>query len=143
MLTKPHPTRVAIVDDDPTYGRAAARLLRASDFEAVTYRSAEAFLASAPTVGADCLLLDVHLGGMTGFDLQRRLAEAGDRTPVVFISGHTDEGLSGRAAESGCAFLSKADPGDAVIRAIRAAVERARLPQEAVAADPGLPHLTR
>ena len=141
-MSNPCTTRVAIVDDDPTYGRAAARLLRAYGFEALTYRSAEAFLTAGPDAAADCLLLDVHLGGMTGFDLQRRLAASGTRTPVVFISGHTEASLPARAAESGCAFLLKSDPGEAVVEAIRGAVARSRLPDGAVAGAPGLPHLT-
>lgn len=134
--------RIAIVDDDPTYGRAAARLLRAYGFETLTFRSAEAFLAAGPDLGADCLLLDVQLGGMSGFDLQRRLGESGARTPVVFISGHTGEDLPGRAAVAGCAFLRKSDPGESVVAAIREAVTRSRLPHGAVADDPGLPHLS-
>lgn len=135
-------TRVAIVDDDPTYGRAAARLLKAYGFETLTFRSAEAFLAARTDAAADCLLLDVHLGGISGFDLQQRLAGAGSRTPVVFISGHTDEGLPERAAEAGCTFLRKSDSGVAVVEAIRKAVTRSRLPDGAVADDPGLPHLS-
>lgn len=141
-MSNPHPTRVAIVDDDPTYGRAAARLLRAYGFETLTFRSAETFLAATPDVGADCLLLDVHLTGMTGFDLQHRLVELGIRTPVIFISGHTEAALPGRAAEAGCAFLRKSDPGEAVVEAIREAVTRRLLPDGAVASDPGMPHLT-
>lgn len=143
MLTKPHPTRVAIVDDDPSYGRAAARLLRACGLETLTFRSAEAFLEAAPEAAADCILVDVHLDGMTGFDLQHRLSESGVRTPVVFISGHTEAALPARAAEAGCAFLLKSDPGEAVVGAIREAVAKRRLPDGAVANGTGLPHLTR
>lgn len=138
----PAATRVGIVDDDPTYGRAAARLLRAYGFETATYPSAEAFLEAGPEPETDCLLLDVHLAGMSGFELRHRLAASGVRTPVVFISGHTGEALPERAAEAGCAFLRKSDPGEAVVEAIREAVARARLPHGAVASDPVLPHLT-
>lgn len=138
----PTAMRVAIVDDDPTYGRAAARLLRAWGFEAKTFRSAEELLGAGPEAAGDCLLLDVQLEGMSGFDLQRRLAESGSKTPVVFISGSTVASLPERAAEAGCAYLRKSDPGDAVVAAIREAVARARLPHGAVANDPGMPHLS-
>ena len=134
--------RVAIVDDDPTYGRAAARLLRARGFETTTFRSAEELLGAGPEAVGDCLLLDVQLQGMSGFDLQRRLAESGAKTPVVFISGSTVVSLPERAAEAGCAFLRKSDPGEAVVAAITEAVVRSRLPHGAVAGDPGLPHLS-
>ena len=114
--------RVAIVDDDPTYGRAVARLLRASRLEAVTFRSAEEYLASGRAEGADCLLVDVDLGGMSGFALRERLRSAGSRLPVVFISGHTEASIPLQAAEAGCAFVSKGEPGAVILEAIRHAV---------------------
>lgn len=125
-------TRVAIVDDDLTYGRAAARLFRASGIEALTFTSAEEFLAAGPSGRVDCLLLDVHLGGMSGFDLQERLASAGALPPIVFISGHTEPGIPARAAEAGCPFVRKSEPGDvllgAVIRAVSGATRSHRSP---------------
>lgn len=114
-------TRVAIVDDDLTYGRAAARLLRASGFEALTFNSAEEYLAAGAAGEADCLLLDVHLGGMSGFDLQRSLASSTGRPPVVFISGQTEPWIPARAAEAGCPFLRKSDPREVLLAAIQAA----------------------
>ena len=136
------PTRVAIVDDDPTYGRAAARLLRAYGLDVLTFRSAEAFLDARDDLAVDCHLLDVHLGGMSGFDLQRRLADSGSRAPVVFITGDTGAALDDRAAAAGCALLRKSDPGAVVVATLRKAVEEAGLPHGAVADDGRLPHLS-
>ena len=136
------PLRVAIVDDDPSYGRALARLLRAAKMETRTFASAEEYLALGREGPVDCLLLDVQLGGMSGFDLQRQLASAGSQTPVVFISGLSEGPTATKAAEAGCAFVRKSDPGEVVLGAIRRAVVDA-LPHRAVAADPQLPHLGR
>lgn len=135
------PIRVAIVDDDPSYGRAVARLLRASRMETRTFASAEEYLASGGEGSVDCLLLDVQLGGMSGFDLRCRLACAGSRTAVVFISGLSEESVAAKAAEAGCAFVRKSDPGEIVLDAIRQAVVDA-LPHEAGAAEPRRPHLS-
>jgi FixJ family two-component response regulator len=129
------PIRVAIVDDDPSYGRAVARLLRASKMETRIFASAEEYLSSGEEGTVDCLLLDVQLGGMSGFDLHRRLASAGSRTAVVFISGQSDESTATKAAEAGCAFVRKSDPGEIVLVAIRQAVVDA-LPHGADAANP-------
>ena len=58
--------KIAVVDDDEGYACALERLFRASGFEVRTYCSAETFLAAPPLPGPDCLVLDVHLGGMSG-----------------------------------------------------------------------------
>jgi len=136
-------TRVAIVDDDPNYGRAVARLLRASGMEARTFSSAEEYLAVGRTIPADCLLVDVQLGGMSGFDLLGRLGSAGPSAPIVFISGHREDSIPVRAAEAGCAFVRKSEPGDVVLAAIRAAVAEGALPRGAAAITPGVPHPDR
>lgn len=132
-------TRVAIVDDDPSYGRAVARLLRASGVEALTFASAEEYLESGASAHPDCLLVDVHLGGMTGFDLQRRLDAAGLRPPIVFISGHTEGWIPERAAEAGCAFLRKSDPRDLLLGAIRRATAAPGATRNGSAPAPAVP----
>ena len=79
---------VAIVDDDASLCHAMDRLLRAAGFQSVTYLSAEAFLEDAERVRPDCALLDIQLGGMSGFELQILLA-ASDRTLPSFSSPPT------------------------------------------------------
>ncbi len=99
-----------------------ARLLRASRMEPCNFASAEEYLASGSERSVECLLLDVQLDGMSGFELQRRLAAAGSRRAVVFISGQGDAEIGAKAAEAGCRFVRKSDPGEAVLEAIRQAV---------------------
>ena len=64
--------RVAVVDDDDAVRRAIGRLLRATGHQVRTYASAEEFLGAAPSE-VDCLVLDVYLGGMNGYDLHSLL----------------------------------------------------------------------
>jgi FixJ family two-component response regulator len=114
---------VAIVDDDTSMCHATDRLLRAAGFQSVTYLSGEAFLEDAERACPDCILLDIRLGGMSGFELQAQLAASGSTIPVIFITAHDDPETRERARQTNCvAYLRKTDPGQAVIDAIRKAV---------------------
>jgi FixJ family two-component response regulator len=114
---------VAIVDDDASLCHAMDRLLRAAGYHAFTYPSAEAFLQDEGRVGPDCILLDIQLGGMSGFELQTRLASSGSTIPVIFITAHDDPETREQARQTDCvAYLRKTDPGQAVLDAIRRAV---------------------
>ena len=77
------PCRVAVVDDDDAVRRAVGRLLRVTGHQVRTYASAEEFLGAAPSE-VDCLILDVYLGGMNGFDLHGLLTAVGQAPPTVF-----------------------------------------------------------
>ena len=99
---------VAIVDDDPSVCRALRRLLAAAGIEAATFPSAAAFLASGREHEPACLVLDIHLGGMTGFELQAHLAAAGSHVPIIFITAHDDLATRERAGRAGAvAYLPK------------------------------------
>lgn len=74
MSTLP-PIYVAVIDDDESLGRSLARLLRASGMQPITYVSAEAFLADTKQPRFDCLVLDVHLGGMSGASARSALLQ--------------------------------------------------------------------
>ena len=114
---------VAIVDDDASLCHAMDRLLRAAGYHAFTYPSAEAFLQDEGRVCPDCILLDIQLGGMSGFELQTRLASTGSTIPVIFITAHDDPETREQARQTDCvAYLRKTDPGQAVLDAIRRAV---------------------
>lgn len=114
---------VAVVDDDGSICRALGRLLRAAGFEPTMYPSAEAFLRDVPRAGVDCLVLDIHLGGMSGFDLQRHLAETGAAPPIIFMTGHEEPEAPELARRAGCvAFLRKPFAGDSLLEAIKQAV---------------------
>jgi FixJ family two-component response regulator len=89
--------RVAVVDDDESVRKALQRLLCASDFDAETFGSAKDFLASLPHVPLpDCLVLDLHIPGISGLDLQRQLVRIGPQVPTVVITGHDEPGIQER-----------------------------------------------
>jgi FixJ family two-component response regulator len=96
------------------------RLLRAAGIHAITYRSAEAFLADTKHPRFDCLVLDILLEGMSGLELSRRLKAVLDFTPVIFITALDDPAMRAQALVDGCAgYFHKHDPGQNVIDAIR------------------------
>jgi FixJ family two-component response regulator len=99
---------VYVVDDDPSVRRALVRLIRAAGFDAAASETAPDFLASDHSRRPACLVLDVRLPGMSGPELQRRLAVAEPDLRVVAITAHGDEGLRRQMIETGAvAFLSK------------------------------------
>jgi FixJ family two-component response regulator len=111
---------VGVVDDDEDFCRSLARLLRAAGMQPITYASAEAFLADTKHPQFDCLVLDVHLGGMSGIELGRRLVTEGRYAPFICITGHDDPEARVGALAAGCgAFFRKADPGAVVLEAIQ------------------------
>jgi len=114
---------VAVVDDDPHVLSATARLLRACGFQPRPFPSAEAFLAREGGDEPDCLVLDVHLPGMSGIELRRRLQTNCCPLPVIFISAAGDEATRRAATQAGCiAYLNKPFDSDALIDAIKKAV---------------------
>ena len=110
---------VAVVDDDENFRRSLARLLRAAGMQPITYASAEAFLTDAKHPLFDCLVLDVHLGEISGIALGRRLVAEGRDTPFICITAQDDPETRALAEAAGCAaFFRKSDPGAAVLDAI-------------------------
>jgi FixJ family two-component response regulator len=93
---------VAVVDDDPDMLRAIERLLIVRGFLVEAAHSAEAFLASGASRYADCLLLDIHLGKMSGFELRDLLTAAGCPIPIVFITAFDDERTRQQALRAAC-----------------------------------------
>lgn len=115
-------TYVAIVDDDESFARAVSRLLRAAGYEALLYSSAERFLAALPPSSATCLLLDMHLGGMSGLELQQKLVALGSRLPIIFVTADRDAETRERALQAGCvAYLRKPVPKAFLFEAIQKA----------------------
>jgi FixJ family two-component response regulator len=115
---------VAIVDDDTSHCRALARLLSASGMLTQTFPSAENFLVHAGEHDFDCLVLDIQLGGMSGFELQSRLQAAGSPPAIVFLTAHEEPETIARAAQCGCAYVRKTETGQVLLDAIRSAVAR-------------------
>jgi FixJ family two-component response regulator len=115
--------RIAIIDDDASLCQAMDRLLRAAGFRPITYPSAEAFLEDQERRAPHCILLDIQLGGISGFELQNRLASSGSTIPIIFITSHDDPEIREQARQTCCsAYLRKNDPGEVVLEAIRKAV---------------------
>ena len=117
---------VHIVDDDCSFRRVTARLLRLHGYEIAEYHSADQFLAQV-RAGAEvgCILLDVSLPGLSGPALQSRLVEIGSPFPIVFLTGHGDIPMSVKAIKSGAEdFLTKPVPSQVLIDSIRRAIAR-------------------
>jgi FixJ family two-component response regulator len=91
---------VSIVDDDASVCRAVGRLIGSMGFDVHEHSSAEAFLASSDVDFARCLILDVGLPGMDGFQLQQQLSRWKISIPIIFITGHGDD-VRRRALDAG------------------------------------------
>ena len=92
---------MSIVDDDASIREALKRLMRSARFNVEAFGSAEEFLASGRFNDTACLILDVYLPGMNGFDLQDRLRRDGLEIPIVFITGQRDEALGSHLIKLG------------------------------------------
>src|SRR5436190_21969930 len=101
-------TVVIVVDDDAGVLKSVARLLARHRIDSCTFASAEALLESDSVQTATCLLLDIHLGGISGIELQRRLAASGSKCPVIFMTANDGEATRNDAMDAGCiAYLRK------------------------------------
>jgi FixJ family two-component response regulator len=118
---------VFVVDDDATMRRSLENVLRSVGLRVSVFGSAQEFLrGDRPDVPA-CLVLDVRLPGLSGLDLQRRMAEADLDIPIVFVTGHGDIPMSVRAMKDGAVeFLTKPFRDQDLLDAIHLALERAR-----------------
>jgi FixJ family two-component response regulator len=110
---------IAVIDDNPSMLKGLGRLLSAHGFRVQTFSSAELFLESFAECEADCLLLDIHLGGISGIDLQRRLTSSGADLPVIFMTAIDNEATRQEAFDAGCvAYLRKPFLANLLIEAI-------------------------
>jgi FixJ family two-component response regulator len=117
------PARVGIVDDDVRLLRALQRLLQVSGVTAITFDSGEAFLDALPTPALDCLVLDVRLGALSGFDVHDALVMRGESLPTIFITAHDEPATRQRARRAGAvAYLRKPFDEDSLISAIQSAL---------------------
>jgi FixJ family two-component response regulator len=115
---------VAVVDDDPSMLRAAEELLGTRGFMTALFASAEEFLASGAADEADCLLLDIHLNGLSGIELRQRLKASHPALPVIFMTALED--MREKALGAGCVdYLSKPFLASQLFEAIEKAVPKA------------------
>src|SRR6185436_15260430 len=88
---------VMVVEDDPSMRQALGRLLRLAGYAALAYESAEAFIGDGNAALATCLVLDLQLPGITGFELRERLVRDGFKAPVIFITAYDEPESRDRA----------------------------------------------
>jgi len=122
---------VAIVDDDLSVCEGLDSLIRSVGWRAESFASAQEFLACAAAEPPSCLILDLQLPGLSGLDLQRRMAEIGLEIPIVFLTGHGSIPTSVRAMKAGATeFLTKPVDEEELLRAIHEAIQRDRRVRE-------------
>jgi len=114
---------IAVVDDEEPIRRALCRLIRAAGLDAEAFSCGAAFLASVDGNAPDCVVLDLHMPGMSGFDVLARLADLGPSVPVVAITGYdTPEARERVLATGATAYLNKPVDADALLDAIASAL---------------------
>jgi len=123
--------RIALLDDEAPVRVALGRLLRLANYEVRAYASGEEFLAALDDCVPDCAVLDVHLPGLTGIQVQQRLQSGAVRFPVVFITASEDAAVDrdARAAGGPCALrkpFSSAERLASIALALRAGPDTAR-----------------
>jgi len=117
---------VSIIDDHESVRRSLARVLSAAGCAVETFDSAAAFLARPAPEPPGCLVLDVKMPAMSGMQLQERLAAAGRRDQIVFITAHGDVPMCAAAMKAGAVdFLPKPFSSSALLEAVKRALQRA------------------
>jgi FixJ family two-component response regulator len=130
---------VFVVDDDAAVRRSLDNLIRSVGLRAETFASAQEFLSSKRPEVPGCLVLDVRLPGLSGLDLQKRMAEADMEIPIIFITGHGDIPMTVQAMKAGAVeFLTKPFREQDLLDAIQQALERDRQTREQRAEIEGL-----
>jgi len=118
---------IAIVDDDPSVREGLSSLLRSAGLRVETFASAQEFLVRRGSEAPSCLVLDLQLPGLSGLDLQKRMAEVELEIPIVFLTGHGNIPASVQAMKAGAVeFLTKPFDDQKLLNAIHEAVERDR-----------------
>ncbi|UFW85059.1 response regulator transcription factor [Bradyrhizobium barranii] len=125
---------VFVVDDDISVRESLEALIRFAGWQPETFASAQDFLSRPPVLVPNCLVLDIGLPGLNGLDLQKRIAADRVDMPIIFLTGYGDVPMTVRAMKAGAVeFLTKPFNDDALLDAIRHAIDRSRtvLGQEA------------
>jgi FixJ family two-component response regulator len=118
-------TVISVVDDDESVRQSLGGLMRSVGFGVKVFSSAEEFLNSGNPRDTGCLILDVRMPGMDGFELQRRLEANQYEIPVIFITAHGDEEMRRRALLAGAVdYLLKPFTEEALLNAVQAALKK-------------------
>ena len=114
---------VAIVDDEEAIRKALRRLLRASGLDAESYANGQEFLDAAAERRPDCVVLDLHMPGMSGLQVLRKLKALGQRLSIVVITAHDEPETREQCIDAGaCAYLRKPLEDRLLLNAISAAM---------------------
>lgn len=117
--------RVAVVDDEVPVRTALGRLLRLAHYDVSLFPSGEAFLESLETQTPDCVVLDIHMPGMSGIDVQRRLRSVSIAIPAICITSGEDASIAREAIDAGAVdLLRKPFSNHDLLEAIRGAIDR-------------------
>ena len=118
---------VFVVDDDLSVREALGSLIRSAGLKVETFASAQEFLARPRADMPSCLVLDVRLPGLSGLELQKRMAEVNIEIPIIFITGHGDVPTTVQAMKAGAVeFLTKPFRDEDLLEAIQQAIKRDR-----------------
>jgi FixJ family two-component response regulator len=118
------PVVVHVIEDDESSRTASSRLLKVAGYAVRVYSSGAEFLANLPRE-AGCVVLDLHLPGQGGLELQEQLTAADNPLPIVFLTGHGDVSKSVRAMKAGAVdFLTKPIDGPVLLEAVARAIAR-------------------
>jgi FixJ family two-component response regulator len=114
---------IAVLDDEPKFCKALARLLQSHGFSVVTFTSGKVFLDTCATRPPDCVVLDLHMPDMNGFEVQERIARLDSPMPVIIMTGHDTEETRSRAmAGKPMAYLRKPINEETLLDAIELAI---------------------
>ena len=114
---------IVVVEDDAGMKKAIERLLRAAGFQPVSFVSAEELLQTNAVDYAACLVLDIHLPGISGLELTQLLVASGRAKPVIFITGEENASLRDEARRLGGDYFRKPFDGKALLEAVRRTVK--------------------
>ena len=126
-LRVPRRPLVAIVDDDKSIRDTTKDLLESAGFAAATFASAEALLASRRLDKISCLITDMRMSGMTGFELCQELIASNRAIPAILITAYPDERIRAQAMKVNIAcYLAKPFPADQLLSCVRSAIREPR-----------------
>jgi FixJ family two-component response regulator len=118
---------ICVVDDDPSVRKALSRLIEVAGYTAAAYDSAEAFIDAGAAQTSDCVILDVHLPGKSGLELQTELVTMRAGCPVIFVTAFDDESARLQALEAGVVqFLRKPLDTEHLLDVIESVLEISR-----------------
>jgi FixJ family two-component response regulator len=119
----PKASLISVVEDDRFFRESMKRLMRSLGYRVEAFPTAIDFLASSRLVETSCLIADVHMPGMTGPELYKRLIEAGHAIPTILVTACPDERVRARALKDGViCYLGKPVDQEHLMRCVQAAL---------------------